>query len=381
MKVLSIGMTWLDDQSTNGLDRVYREHVAHLPMAGAQVRGLVTGPPDVERSSNGAVRAVASDRAWLLNRIAAVRRAVKHEISSFSPDLVASHFALHGAPAVDLIRVPLVVHFHGPWAAESAVEGGSWASVAVKRAVEMRVYRRADRFVVLSDAFRNILVDDYGVEASRVRIVPGGVDLATFDTDVSREDARRRLGWPRDRRILLSVRRLVRRMGLEGLIEAMVAVRETVPDALLLIAGRGPQAPALQEQIDRRGLADHVRLLGFVPGVDLPLAYAAADVSVVPTVALEGFGLPTVESLASGTPVIVTPRGGLPEAVADLDPQLICSDATPAALAERLTDVLAGRVELPTREQCKAYARSGFSWESVAYRLAAVYQEAIDDRR
>ncbi|MFV3517449.1 glycosyltransferase, partial [Mycobacterium tuberculosis] len=94
----------------------------------------------------------------------------------------------------------------------------------------------------------------------------GSIRIDRFDqVGVSRDDAREVLGWPKNRRILLSVRRLVRRMGLERLIDAMVPVVRRHPDLLLLIAGKGPEKTALRERIAARGLADHVQLLGFIP--------------------------------------------------------------------------------------------------------------------
>jgi glycosyltransferase involved in cell wall biosynthesis len=168
----------------------------------------------------------------------------------------------------------------------------------------------------------------------------------------------------------------MKRMGLEGLIDATSLIRTHIPDVLVLIAGRGPLAPQLEARINAAGLNDNIRMLGFVPDEDLPFAYRAADVSVMPTVALEGFGLPTVESLASGTPVIVTPQGGLPEVVHDLDPLLICENATPAAIAARLVSALGGSAPLPSADACRTYARARFSWPAIAERLAAVYREA-----
>ena len=76
-------------------------------------------------------------------------------------------------------------------------------------------------------------------------------------------------------------------------------------------------------------MANHVRMLGSSRDADLPLYYRAADLSVVPTVALEGFGLVAAESLAAGCPALVTPVGGLPSVVADLSPDLVLEDATP----------------------------------------------------
>ncbi len=377
MNVLSVGMTWFPEQDANGLDRGYMEHTRHLPGAGVRVRGLVAGSPEVEGSSAGIVRPFASEKAPLVSRLRAARRVGREELASVRPDAVISHFALHSAPLVDLLDVPLIVHFHGPWAQESAVEGASAIATRAKHWIEKYVYRRASRFVVLSEAFRSVLVNGYGIDESRVRIVPGGVDIEEYETGLTRAEARERLGWPADRRIILCVRRLMRRMGVEGLIDAVDAVRHKHPDVLLLIAGRGPISEELVARIERLGLSDHARLLGFVPEDDLPIAYAAADFSVMPTVALEGFGLPTVESLASGTPVLVTPQGGLPEVVRALDPRLVCDDITPAALGSRMGEVLDGTFVLPSDEECRRYAREGFSWESVARRLAVVYHEAV----
>jgi glycosyltransferase involved in cell wall biosynthesis len=294
------------------------------------------------------------------------------------PDVVASHFALYAFPGLDLLKDhPLVVHFHGPWAHESRVEGERSLAFQAKAALERIVYRRGRLFVVLSQAFAGVLRDLYGVAEEDIRIVPGGVEVDRFDTGLMREEARERLSWPLDRPILLSVRRLYHRMGLENLIGAFREVHRRVPDALLYIAGKGPLAGDLHARITAEGLAEHVRLLGFVPDSDLPTVYRAADLSVVPTIALEGFGLITVESLAAGTPVLVTPVGGLPEVVRDLSPDLILPDADMMTMADRLTAILQGRVKLPATERCQMYARQRYDWPVIAHRTRRIYEEAL----
>ena len=230
---------------------------------------------------------------------------------------------------------------------------------------------------MLSQAFHNVLSQDYGVPEDLIRIVPGGADIERFDLAASREEARRQLGWPADRPILLAVRRLARRMGLENLIGAIDQVRREVPDVLLFIAGKGPLAETLQAQIDEQGLRDHVKLLGYLPDDDLPLAYRAAGLSVVPTVAFEGFGLITVESLAAGTPVLVTPVGGLPEVVRDLAPELVFDQSDKEAIADRLTGVLRGNVELPDASACRCYAAKRFDWRTIAAQTRDVYEEVL----
>jgi glycosyltransferase involved in cell wall biosynthesis len=371
-------MSWFPEQAGNGLDRMYHGLVRYLPDAGVPVAGVVAGSPRVRVESNGLVRAFAHEDQSLVHRIRHLRRTVREVVANTTVDVTASHFALYTAPVLDLLPdCPLVVHFHGPWGAESRAEGESASSVRAKTWVEQAVYRRGTAFITLSDAFRQILVRDFGVDPARVHLVPGGVDADRFDTGISRHEARERLGWPTDRPIVVSVRRLAHRMGLENLIEAVRLARRRIPDLLVLIAGTGPLEDALRAQIARYDLEKHARLLGFVPDADLPLAYRAANLSVVPTVALEGFGLITVESLAAGTPVLVTPHGGLPEVVSDLDSDLVLPGDTSEVLTRGLTDTLLGNHPLPPADACQQYVRERFDWPVVAEATGAVYHSVL----
>lgn len=352
--------------------------VHSLPQAGVAVRGLVAGTPNVKISSNGVVEAFAHDKASLLARFRGGRACVSSLFRDNAFDLAAIHFAVYAFPGRrELRRVPRVVHFHGPWALESQVEGKSSLNVRVKMAVEQAVYAGAERYIVLSQAFGNVLQEHYGVRPDNIRLVPGGVDTARFDTGVTREAARAKLGWPTDRPIILSVRRLAKRMGLENLIEAAKLVRERVPDVLFYMAGKGPIEAELRSLIENSGLTETVKLLGFVADEDLPFAYRASSLSIAPTVSLEGFGLITIESLASGTPVIVSPIGGLPEVVSNLSQSLILDGPDLAQIADRLVGILTGSVRMPTSDECQAYARSNFDWSQVAMQTRKVYEEVI----
>jgi glycosyltransferase involved in cell wall biosynthesis len=164
-------------------------------------------------------------------------------------------------------------------------------------------------------------------------------------------------------------------MGIEGLIDAISQVRRTHPNVLLMIGGKGGIMAELQEQIRRESLEQNVRLLGFIAEADLPHVYAAADLAIVPTISLEGFGLVTAEALASGTPVLGTPIGGTPEILAPLDPNLVFRSARSADMAERIDDVLSSRLRLPDPGQCRAYARR-YGWDEVSGRIKRVFEEA-----
>jgi glycosyltransferase involved in cell wall biosynthesis len=374
---LQIGMHWFPERA-GGLDRMYYSLVGALPGAGVRVRGVVAGSPKVAEDSGGAIHGFGSASRSLPFRLMDARRALRREIRRHRPDVISSHFALYTFPGLDVTRgIPQVSHFQGPWADESFVEGAATLSQRIKHSLEQSVYERSSRLIVLSKAFGDILTRRYAISPERVRIVPGCVDTAHFDPACTVAEARLRLQLPQGRPIVLAVRRLVRRMGLEDLIDAIKQVKQRHPDVLLLIAGRGRLESELQQRIDEAGLTDNVKLLGFVPDQHLAALYRAANISVVPTVALEGFGLITVESLSAGTPVLVTPVGGLPEAVAGLSQDLVLPTTGAAAIADGIDGALSGRIKLPDEEACKTYAREHFDNAVIAKRVAGVYAEAI----
>lgn len=377
--VFQVGTGWFPERK-GGAESIFHNLCLNLGDQGFEVTGVVPGTERVEADTAGQLRSFPADGHSMPGRARAARRATKESFAARRPDLVASHFALYTAPLLDLLRtVPMVVHFHGPWALESQVEGAGKASVAAKRMVERLVYRRARLVVVLSDAFAELVQKEYGVDGSRVRRVPGGIDCAQFDPAESRRDAREVLGWDPGRPTVFTARRLVRRMGLDKLVAAMASVRRQPAgrDAVLHVAGSGPARPELERQIAELGLAGSVHLDGFVPDEHLALAYRAADLTLVPTGALEGFGLVAAESLAAGTPVLVTPVGGLPEVVAGLSRNCVLPGTDAASIADGLMQFLRDPSWLPGRRACQAFARQRYDWGVVTKQVADVYREAL----
>jgi glycosyltransferase involved in cell wall biosynthesis len=368
-------MGWFGEEP-GGLNRMYAGLLGNLESGGVVLRALVAGTPEAAQTPPSSVSFFARREASVIRRLQACRHAVDAALQADPVEVVAAHFSLYALPVLDLLQKRrFVFHFHGPWASESKAEGESRIRVAAKRVIESRVYRRADRFIALSSAFAEILQRQYEIARDRIFVVPGGVDADRYSLNGSRLDARERLHLPTDRPLIVSVRRLIHRVGLEGLIDAMVAVRKSAPEALLLIAGRGVLARELARRIAAHGLQNHVRLLGFVAENDLPWLYRACDLSIVPSVALEGFGLPTIESLAAGTPVLVTPIGGLPETVIKLDQALVLPDASVASLADAMSRGVRDLGRLPSPEACAHYVREHFHWPVIARKVLAVYEQ------
>lgn len=368
--VLLLGMGWFPDEP-GGLNRYFRDLGEALYLAGTGVRGVAVGPT---ADPPAWLRTAGSARDPLVQRLIEVLHTAEDASSHVS--VVDAHFVLYAfLPLLGPLRhLPLVVHFHGPWAAESASVGQGGVVLRVKRLIETTVYRRADRLIVLSPAFRRILVEDYGVSPWRIRVIPPGVDLARF-TPGDRQAARKRMGAPVDGWVASTVRRLVPRMGLDVLLEAWAQV----DDGFLLIGGEGPERARLEDRARELKLEGRVRFLGRVPEPQLADLYRASDVTIVPSVALEGFGLVTLEALASGTPVIGSDLGGIPETLRSLDPSLLVPPGKPQALAQRLREARAGTRPLPDQAACRGLAES-FSWGVAASATRAVYAEASEHK-
>ncbi len=374
---LQIGMYWSTAEHSGGLDRVFTELVQQLPAAGIRTVGAVEGPASVALLSRGIAKPFGDEGRSKVTRYIRLRRNLTRFVENDEVDLVVLHFALYGRLILDRIKRPLVVHFQGPWAQEALAEGASRWLVRVRHAIEASVYRRADRIIVLSLAFSELLQRDYAVPQAKIRIIPGHVDLERLRCHGTRQEARRALDLPLDRPLMVAVRRLKRRMGLGTLLDALAKVVVDCPSVLLLLGGTGPLRAELEAKVDALDLGRNVRFLGYVPEDNLPLLYRAADFSVVPTEALEGFGLVAAESLAAGTPALVTAVGGLPEVVADLSRDLIFPSADADAMAAHLSSVLRGDIALPTIVECETYARDRFALETAAERVAAVYKEVL----
>ncbi|WP_040796077.1 glycosyltransferase family 4 protein [Nocardia higoensis] len=345
------GSEWFG-AAAGGLNRYFTDLYAALAARGdLSVTAAAFGEPPEGGSSWGPIGGSTLERTWAARRDPAARTG--------EPLILDRHFALYGPPRG---RHRLVVHFHGPWAAESLAAGESSVAARVKYVVERVRALRADRFVVLSQHMRDLLAGDYGVDPRAVEVIAPGVDLDRFRPAAAPAE--------RERPIVLCVRRLENRMGIDVLLRAWRAVRAAHPQALLVVVGTGTAEAALRAQAAPLGAA--VRFTGRIGDDELAELYTRAALTVVPSVALEGFGLIALESLAVGRAPVVTDCGGLPDSVRGLDPSLIVARGDADALAERLTLALDGK--LPDAAACRAHAET-FSWAAAAQRHAALYRE------
>lgn len=371
-KIAVIGNYWFPNKP-GGLDRYIYELVHTLAGTQTKVDLFGIGLPAHSTTSNLRLKKLANTDSGLWQRLLVAYRN-SQELESAQLDALNVHFALYGLATLPHLpkNVPVTCTFHGPWAIESLQEGESKLSVWLKHQMEQIVYRRCDRFIVLSKAFGEILHQAYGVPWEKIYVIPGGVDVQRFRNDLSRRQAREKLGWPKDRFILFTPRRLVHRMGLSQLLSAIAQLKSHQQEVWLAIAGKGPLRDALERQATELGLNQQVKFLGFLPDEQLPVAYQAADLTIMPSQSLEGFGLVILESLASGTPALCTPVGGMPEVISDFSPELITASTSDQAVAQTLTDILSGNVQLRDRNACRNYASTRFNWPDIADQIRRV---------
>lgn len=370
--IACVGMGWFP-KTPGGLDRYVYELTHHLAMGGDRTTLYALDLPVNEPNIGMELINLGAADTPLWRRLWSIRNSfLSRQLDQV--DAINLNFALYSLPLLPMpAKVPVTFTFHGPWALESEKEGESKLAVFLKQwLVEKIVYRRCDRFIVLSLAFGKILHQEYQIPWSKIHVIPGGVDLARFQPNQSRPQARLQLDWPQDRAIIFTPRRLVNRMGLDKLLSAIAQIKPKIPDIWLAIAGKGPLKAALTQQAADLGLQEHVKFLGFLPDQQLPIAYQAADICVMPSQSLEGFGLTLVESLACGTPALCTPVGGMPEILTGFSPDLITSASDAAAIAQKLTAVLTGQVPLPSRLECQQYAATHYDWRKIALQVRQV---------
>jgi glycosyltransferase involved in cell wall biosynthesis len=370
-----LGKGWFP-ATLGGLDRYYRSLLEQLPEA----TGVVLGPA---QDAPAAVTVAAREDSPLPRRVLGFWRATQR--ASDGVEVLDAHFALYALTPLlfgALRSMPTVFHFHGPWAEENVAAGdSSRARLRLRRALERLAIGRADAHVVLSSAFRRVLLERYRVSPWNVHVLRPGVALEAF-TPGERSEVRERLGIDASAFVVVCARRLVPRMGIDGLLDAWGRIAGAVPDgSVLLLVGDGPLGAHFRARAAQAPLASRVRVMGRLSDVELIDAYRAADVAVLPSVAFEGFGLVVLEAAACGTPSIVSDVGGLPEAVLGLDRSLVVAAGDSEALGARLQAAAHGA--LPDRSTTRRYAE-GFDWPTVGARHRELYRRMAggepDDR-
>ena len=289
------------------------------------------------------------------------------------PDVAHAHFWMSGLAAHRGARgtgIPVLQTFHALGTVKRRHQGTADPSPPSRLALEAELARDA-ALVVATCSDEVTELEALGVPAQRVAVVPCGVDLDRF-TPTGPRAARN------SRHRILSLGRLVERKGVDTTIRAL----PDVPSAELVIAGGGDEIAdaelaRLTALAHACGMGDRVHLVGQIPRRDVPALLRSADV-VVSVPWYEPFGMVPLEAMACGVPVIASAVGGHLDTVLDGRTGALVPPRDPAALAQRLRELLADPAKLAALGSAAAtHARSRYGWDRIASDTELLYRQVL----
>jgi len=238
---------------------------------------------------------------------------------------------------------------------------------------QLHVSRRLDRILTVSEASRNDLEREYGVAASRMRVVGNGINVDVFQPlpQVVRQSDELITTLSSDSPL----------KGFKFLLEALHRLRQKRPKLTLKVIGQPGHETGTAERVRALGLENAVHFTGRVAAESIAEAYARATLAVVPSL-YEGFGFPAGEAMACQVPVVSSYGGALPEVVGN---DGSCGTLVPPKDADALAAAIDQLLDQPERRQ--AMGRAGrervlqhFTWRRAAERTVEVYSEVINER-
>ncbi|HCX90886.1 MAG: hypothetical protein COW04_09845 [Deltaproteobacteria bacterium CG12_big_fil_rev_8_21_14_0_65_43_10] len=374
-----------------GAPRVLREESKRLKQRGHNVWVLTRQVPNsdlteeiVEGVKESRYKIVENNTfTYITSSIFNSRRLFERIVRGKRFDVINFHQPF-SALGVNISRksrnIKKIYTFHSPafkeYETRNEVPSNSWGRCRYRlnsyfrKGIERYNLKKCEKIRTLSEYMKRELLSCHSISDEKVVVIPGGVDSDRFTPSSDRLKLKKKLRVPVEKTLLLSVRNLVPRMGLENLIYAMADVVKKTRDVYLILGGEGALEERLKGLVKQLELDLFIRFEGFIPENKLPFYYQAADLFVLPTKIMEGFGLVTVESLSCGTPVLGTPIGGTKEILDGLDGRLLFKGTEPRHISEKILYFLNRQSELDNlRGKCRQFIVDNYSWDNVAQKL------------
>ena len=218
--------------------------------------------------------------------------------------------------------------------------------------------RRAAASIGVSKALAEA-IGEWNIAQEKLHVMRNGVDLERF-SPLPQAEARARLGL-QGQPVMLSVGNLVPLKGHDLTIDAFARLLPEYPQAQLALVGSGPERGRLEEQVNALGLQERVLFAGSVANAELPTWFSAADLSILSS-SREGWANVLLESMACGTPVVATRRGGTPEVITSAAAGRLVDVRDAEHIAAEIRTLLSAR---PSRERVREHA-SQFGWQATS---------------
>lgn len=300
----------------------------------------------------------------------------------FKFDIIHAHWVIPNASIAAVVaylfRIPLVITLHG-----------SDIFVAQRNPffawLAGRMFKIASAVTACSpELLQGALA--LGAESQRTHLIIWGADPEVFSPSEDRSRYRSQWDIPTDAPVILSLGRLVKKKGIEYLVRAFPSVLQHYPNALLVIAGDGPEQTTLQALVKKLDMSASVRFVGAIPWDSVPLILQLCDIFTVPSIRddrgnLDGLPTTILEAMASSRPVVASAIAGIPLAVINQQTGLLVPEADSNCLAQAINMLLAN----PALAQ--QYGQKGrkrvemeLNWRNVAQQFLVLYHQSTEMR-
>lgn len=292
-------------------------------------------------------------------------------IKNLDFDIIHAHdwlSFLAGIEAKKISGKPLIVHVH---ATEYDRSGGQNINPTVY-SIEKLGMEKADQIIAVSNFTKNILVSKYGINPEKIMVVHNGIDPSSKDSTKSQSDlldGYKKRGY----KVVLFVGRFTLQKGPDYFIKTAKKVLEYNPKVLFVMAGSGDMEKQIIGQAINLGISDNIIFTGFLRGEELDRLYKGADLFVFPSVS-EPFGLAPLESVARGTPVLISKQAGVGE---------VLNHALKADFwdIEDMTDKILSAIEHPsllnTLSQNSFSELQNKTWKGAAQKMVGIYRNIL----
>lgn len=247
-------------------------------------------------------------------------------------------------------------------------------------------YALVDHIFVHTNMMKMQLIDDFGIRESKISVIPFGINNTLPKTDLTRWEARSRLGLKKEDKVLLFFGRVANYKGLEYAIEALNRLVKTDDRFRMVVAGRIEKGCEnywnnIESAIEQYGLGRHViKTIKFIPDEEVEIFFKSADVLVLPYKAIFQSGLQFL-AYSFGLPVIATDIGSFREDIVDGKTGLVCRPEDTSDLADKIhayfqSDLFDNLQQ--ARGEIMEYGNRKYSWEEVGHITCAVYEQLLD---
>ena len=305
------------------------------------------------------------------------RKPITHDINIAHEHFDIPHGPFAGLRYAKKKNVPLVVTYHGDW--EEGYGG-------VIRRISMCFHNKylVDKILSYADVIISPSRCYIGGSSflrkykDKIVVIPNGINIREFDISYSKEECRKKLELPLDKKILLFFGYLSPYKGPDVLVKAMPRIVKVVTDTELIFAGKGVMKEELEDISVKLGVEKSVKFAGFVEDDLKQFYYKAADVFVLPSMlSTECFPLVNLEAMACGTPIVASKIGGIPDAVKEGENGLLVQPRDSEKLAEAIIYLLENEGVRERMGKKGSEKASEYSWERIAEETEKVYEGLV----